>query len=165
MLGRQLYVRHTRQLEFRHLLQQVWSSAPEHLPALLDRLAERREDWTDEAEKAAADPNSSAAKALRSRLALARRSPDGLDDLMDRLLEAEPAEHQLIKNELRRWSDRLTPALWQALEQPEASPGRRFALRLGLGRLRSPQFAMGRGGAASRGRLGAIGSFAGGAVD
>ena len=124
--ARQMYSRHRRQLELGHLVQQLGNVDLLQLPALLDRLDEQPEAWTQEVAMVADHSRSSPAKALRGQLALARRGEADLDWLQARLLAAKPVEHQLIKTELRRWRDRLAPELWRLVADPESPENRRL---------------------------------------
>lgn len=61
---------------------------------------------------AADDSTSGPGRRLRANLALVRYDQNRLPYLQDRLLSASASEHALLRDELRRWRERMAPALW-----------------------------------------------------
>ncbi|HWB11885.1 MAG TPA: SUMF1/EgtB/PvdO family nonheme iron enzyme [Pirellulales bacterium] len=101
-----------RRSEANNLVNQLWTTDLEHLPALFDQLDLCRDLWKDSVKMAAKDLTSGPGHRLRANLALARYDDSCLEYLQDRLLSASDSEHALAREELRRWREPVAGALW-----------------------------------------------------
>jgi eukaryotic-like serine/threonine-protein kinase len=114
-----------------NLVRQLWTIDLVNLPDLLDKLDTYHDEWSDRVAKVADDPVETAGRRLRAHLALGRRDGGRADYLSARLLEANATgealtarDHALVREELRPWKDRLTPALWHEARDARVSSGR-----------------------------------------
>jgi formylglycine-generating enzyme required for sulfatase activity len=95
-------------------LEQLWSVAPRHLPALLDAMEPDAALWRAEAERVAADSEAPAEERARASFALARLGSPPVGLLSRYLENAAPEEQRPALEELRPWAARLAPGLWEA---------------------------------------------------
>jgi len=111
--ARHIAARQAQSAHVHSLVSQIWNIDLKHLPQLLDKLEHEPDFWRQGVAEVAGDSNRADEDRTRAHLALARSDSTGLDFLRNRLLETDAAEHQVIRDELTHWKERLTPALWQ----------------------------------------------------
>lgn len=108
------------------LLDQLWTAQPDHVGSILDRLEDHQQIWRDELRHLANEGASEETRRIRASLALTRHEPFQLDLLSSYLLSTSAAEHSLMRNELRRWKDKIAPGLWGSATDPRSSSGKRL---------------------------------------
>jgi formylglycine-generating enzyme required for sulfatase activity len=95
-------------------------------PAIIDELADYRR-WIDpELEKVLADPTAPREQKLHARLALLRVDSRQVDDLRERMLEADPGQFVILRKALTPYRAALVDYLWDILESIRSVPPRRF---------------------------------------
>jgi eukaryotic-like serine/threonine-protein kinase len=117
LAGRRLHVRSVEQ-EIRELSSSDWR----YLRGLLDRMEPDVSIWRAELERIARDQGETLDARTRAALALSRQSPEFVDFLTERLLEADSPERSVLRDELSRFRNRMVPRLWQVASD-ETKPG------------------------------------------
>jgi formylglycine-generating enzyme required for sulfatase activity len=129
---RHLAARQAQSTHVNGLVSQLWRIDVKHLPRLLDELERQPDFWRQDVAEVAGDSSRALEDRTRAHLALARSDSSGLDFLRNRLLEADAAEHQLIRDELKRWKEHLTPALWRTAQDAQTPPAERLRATIAL---------------------------------
>ncbi len=129
---RQLLAQEARRELAVHQIDYLWHVGWPHMSRHLDEMDDHPELWRRQVEEDAERPGAPPDQRVRGYLALARLDGAGLDHLSRRLLEADALEAQAIRDELRRWKDRVVPGLWREASDPATSAKARLAAAMAL---------------------------------
>jgi formylglycine-generating enzyme required for sulfatase activity len=114
--------RDAEQSHVKRLVNDLWRTKFEHLPALLDDLDPHRALWESQVASVAGDPKSGPDRRTRGYLALARQEGKHLDYLLARMLEADAEQQQILRDELRPWKQELSRGAWEESRNGALNP-------------------------------------------
>ncbi len=106
----------------------------DHVPALVKELEAMSVRWRPRLAAIARDPTASVPQRTRACLALVREDPAGVPFLLDRLLEADPREHEVIRAALEPWKDQTLEPVWSVANDTEATSAKRLRAACALAR-------------------------------
>jgi eukaryotic-like serine/threonine-protein kinase len=118
--------REQQQSHVERLVNDLWRTKYEHLPALLADLDPHRAMWESKVESVASDPASSPDRRTRGYLALTRQDGKHLDYLLARMLEADAEQQRILRDELRPWKKELTRVAWEQSRNGSLNPGQQI---------------------------------------
>ncbi len=98
----------------------------DHLKEAVARLAPFRGLWEDDLTRRVAEAGHTDAERTRAYLALAGSVTSATPFLLDRLLQADPVEHEAIRWSLAEQRRDVSAQLWPVLTGPESVPARRL---------------------------------------
>ncbi len=98
----------------------------DHVPGLVRELSASPVPWQDRLDAIARDASATLPERTRACLALVRHDSSCVPFLRDRLLEAGPREHAVIRAALEPWKAQTLDSLWGIATDTEAAPGKRL---------------------------------------
>jgi formylglycine-generating enzyme required for sulfatase activity len=115
------------------LVEVIRRAEPEQLKTVLKEDLPRYRRWANRGLHALADrPATPPDQRLRASLALVDVDDRQVDYLSRRLPDCPPEDFELVRDGLRKYADRCTPSLWEALHDPHRPAGQRFQAGMAL---------------------------------
>jgi serine/threonine protein kinase/formylglycine-generating enzyme required for sulfatase activity len=115
-----------RQVRAETLASLLFSVEKSELPPLLDSMRPDRSFWQARIVSVADDRSRPVEQRIRAHLALVENDPGRIEYLLNRLLEADAADHRVIARALSAWPDRVSPRYRAVISDPKSSRGQRL---------------------------------------
>ena len=115
-----------RRVRAETLASHLFSVKKSELPPLLDSMKPDRSFWQAGIVSVADDRARSVEQRIRAHLALVEDDPGRIVYLLNRLLEADAADHRVIARALAAWPDRVLPRYRAVISDPSSPRGQRL---------------------------------------